>query len=164
MCHQINSDLKVRYSRPADHKNIIAVLKDWWGGRDLSWMLPKLFLIHFCNTSFVVEKDEALIAFLIAFLSPARPNEGYIHFSGVHPDFRRMGIGKSLYDLFFDLCKENDRKIIRACTSPVNKESIEFHQSIGFKISNGGSEIDGVQVTLNYNRPNDPKVRFEIEI
>lgn len=89
---------------------------------------------------------------------------GYIHFAGVHPDYRGIGIGVFLYDRFFGICRENDRNIIKACTSPVNKGSIEFHKKIGFNISNGDAVIDGVQVTLDYNKPDDPKVRFEIRI
>jgi len=127
-------------------------------------MLPKLFLVHFSNTSFVIENDKELIAFLIGFLSPSRTNEGYIHFAGVHPDFRGIGIGAYLYERFFRICKENGRNTIKACTSPVNKESIEFHKKIGFNISVGDAEIDGIQVTLDYNKPGDTKVLFEITI
>ena len=127
-------------------------------------MLPKLFLIHFNNTSFVIEKRDELIAFLIGFLSPAKPMEGYIHFAGVHPEYRGIGIGEYLYNKFFKICKESSRNIIKACTSPVNKGSIEFHKKIGFNISRGNAEIDGIQVTLNYNKPDDPKVLFEISI
>lgn len=156
--------LKIRDSKPSDHQKIISVLNDWWGGRDLSWMLPKLFLIHFCNSSFVVEKDDELIGFLIGFLSPSRANEGYIHFAGVHPDYRGIGIGKFLYDRFFGICIENGRNIIKACTSSVNKGSIAFHRKIGFSILKGNAEIDGIQVTLDYNKSDDPKVLFKIGI
>jgi ribosomal protein S18 acetylase RimI-like enzyme len=161
---ELPKGLKVRNANPSDHQKIIGVLKDWWGGRDLTWMLPKLFLVHFNNTSFVIEKRDELIAFLIGFLSPAKSMEGYIHFAGVHPDYRGIGIGEYLYNHFFNICKENSRNIIRACTSPVNKGSIEFHKKIGFSISSGNAEIDGIQVTLDYNKPDDPKVLFEISI
>lgn len=164
MHFELPKDSIIRKSKPSDHQKIISVLKDWWGGRDLTWMLPKLFLLHFTNTSFIIEKDGELIAFLIGFLSPAKPKEGYIHFSGVHPDSRGIGIGAYLYDRFFKICKENNRNIIKACTSPVNKGSIAFHKKIGFNISTGNAEIDGIQVTLDYNKPDDPKVLFEISI
>ena len=164
MRDELPDDLKIRNSNPEDHHRIINVLKDWWGGRDLTWMLPKLFLIHFHNTSFIVEKRDELVAFLIGFLSPSKQNEGYIHFAGVHPDYRGIGIGEHLYSHFFKICRENRRNIIRACTSPVNKGSIEFHKNIGFEISKGNSKIEGLQVTLDYNKPNDPKVLFEIRI
>ena len=156
--------VKIRNSKSADHKRIIDVMKNWWAGRDLTDMLPKLFLVHFSNTSFIIEKNEILIGFLIGFMSPSRSDQGYIHFAGVHPDFRHIGIGRLLYDSFFSICKENNRTIIKACTSPVNKGSINFHKKIGFSILNGNAEIDGFQVTLNYNGPDDPKVLFEINI
>lgn len=127
-------------------------------------MVPRLFLLHFNNTSCVVEKGDELIAFLIAFLSPARDGEGYIHFAGVHTDYRGIGIGRFLYNRFFTICKENNRDTVRACTSPVNKGSIGFHTKMGFEISDGNAEIDGVPVTLDYNRPDDPKVLFKITI
>lgn len=160
----LNDGLSLRFSKPSDHKRIISVLKPWWGGRDLTWMLPKLFLVHFCNTSFIVEKEGELVAFLIGFLSPSNAYEGYIHFAGVHPEFRVKGIGRYLYDKFFDICRKNNRRIIKACTSPVNKGSIKFHEKIGFKILKGDTEIEGVPVTLYYNKPNDPKVLFEIRV
>lgn len=153
--------LELRSCQPVDHALIINVLKPWWGGRDLTAMLPKLFLDHFCDTSFVVEKVDFLVAFLVAFLSPARPDEGYIHFAGVHPEWRGQGIGAHLYEHFFNLCRKNGCRTVRACTSPVNKTSVAFHQRMGFVISEGNARMDGLAVTLDYNKPGDPKVLFE---
>ena len=164
MITKLPEGLTVRNSCPADHQRIIAVMKDWWGGRDLTQMMPKLFLDHFCDTSFIIEKKEDLIAFLIAFLSPSRTREGYIHFVGVHPNFRGIGLGEFLYHCFFSICKKNHRDTVRACTSPVNKGSIAFHKKLGFGISKGNGEVDGIQVSLDYNRPDDAKVLFEINI
>ena len=164
MITKLPIDLTIRNSKPSDHQRIISVMKDWWGGRDLTWMLPKLFLVHFCDTSFIIEKSEDLMAFLIGFLSQSKVNEGYIHLVGVHPDYRGMGLGEFLYHRFFQICKANNRDTIRSCTSPVNKGSIEFHRKIGFSILRGDAEIDGIQVTLDYNGPGDPEVLFEIKI
>lgn len=161
MISKLPRDLIVRNSKPEDHHRIIAVLKDWWGGRDLTKMLPKLFFIHFCDTSSIVEKDDDLVAFLVGFLSQSKAKEGYIHFVGVHPNYRSIGIGEFMYHRFFEICKANNRDTIRACTSPVNKGSIEFHKKMGFKISHGNAEIDGIRVSLDYNGPNDTKVLFE---
>ena len=104
------------------------------------------------------------MAFLIGFLSQLKINEGYIHLVGVHPNYRGMGLGEFLYHRFFQISKENNREMIRACTSPVNKGSIEFHKKIGFNVLKGDAEVDGVQVSLDYNHPGDSKVLFEIEI
>jgi len=40
------------------------------------------------------------------------------------------------------------------------KESIEFHIKMGFQIEPGNGEKGGFFVTLDYNRPGDPKVLF----
>ncbi len=157
-------NLTFRNAHPDDHHKIIGVLTDWWNGRDLTGMLPKLFLVHFSSTSFIIENHEDLIAFLIGFLSPQYTNEGYIHFCGVHPAYRSIGLGSYLYHEFFTLCKNNDRNIVKSCTSPINKGSIAFHTKTGFKIEPGGSKIDGTPVTLDYNKPNDSKVLFTINL
>ncbi len=158
---QLPADLTLRQSVTPDHPRIINVMQEWWDGRDLTSMLPRLFLNHFCETSFVIEKEGDLVAFLIGFLSPGRSSKGYIHFSGVHPDYRGKGIGTYIYERFTQVCRENGRQTIRACTSPVNKGSIRFHTKVGFDIEPGNAIIEGVQVTLDYNRPDDPKVLFK---
>ncbi len=159
MISNLPKEMTIRNTAPSDHFKITNVMKDWWNGRDLTAMLPKLFLVHFCDTSFMVEKNGELIAFLIGFLSQSRKSEGYIHFVGVHPEYRSTGIGEYLYHHFFRICMDNHRSIIRSCTSPVNKESIEFHRKIGFEIEKGNSSVEGVQVTVD-NASGNPKVMF----
>ena len=160
----MQKDITIRKAKPADHARIIAALPDWWGGRDLTPMLPKLFLNHFYDTSFVIESRGRMIGFLIGFLSPSIENEAYVHFMGIHPDFRKKGLGKILYERFFEICREQKRTIVRACTSPVNAGSIAFHRKIGFQIESGDDEIGGIPVTRDYNRPNDHKVLFKRQI
>ena len=156
----MSDDIFIRNAQPSDHSEVIAALQSWWGGRDLSAMLPKLFLNHFYDTSFVIEHRQSMIGFLIGFMSPALDDEAYVHFMGIHPDFRVQGLGKSLYERFFDICRSQDRKVVRACTSPVNKGSVKFHQKIGFRVESGDDEVNSIPVTRDYNRPGDHKVRF----
>ncbi len=153
-------DITIRNAKPSDHANVIAALQNWWGGRDLTAMLPKLFLNHFSNTSFVIEKNGQMIGFLIGFMSPALQNEAYVHFMGIHPDFRNKGLGKTVYEHFFEICREQNRTVIRACTSPVNRGSVAFHKKIGFRVEPGDDIIDGIPVTRDVNRPGDHKVMF----
>jgi len=157
----MQKNITIRKAKPSDHASIISALKDWWGGRDLTAMLPRLFLNHFYDTSIVIESRNMMIGFLIGFLSPSIKNEAYVHFMGIHPDFRKKGLGKTVYERFFEICREQKRTIVRACTSPVNKGSIAFHRKIGFQIEPGDDEIDEIPVTRNYNRPDDHKVLFK---
>ncbi len=150
----------IRHPEPSDHERIMAVMPDWWGGRDLRAMLPRLFLHHFNDTSFVAEEEGDLVAFLVGFMSPSRAGEAYIHFVGVHPGHRDLGLGRELYRRFFEVCRDRGRDVIRACTSPVNRGSILFHQHMGFDMEPGDHVVDGIPVTRDYNRPGDPKVLF----
>lgn len=155
-----NYTFEYRNLIPSDHSKIISQMPIWWGGRDLTSSVPKLFVDHFCNTSFVVETDGKLVGFLIGFMSPTQINEGFIHFVGVDPLYRKQSLGKTLYTKFFNECLLNHRSLVKCCTSPVNKGSIQFHTQMGFEILPGDGEVDGVPVTLDYNRPGDHKVLF----
>jgi hypothetical protein len=42
----------------------------------------------------------------------------------------------------------------------VNKESVVFHEKMGFQIVPGNGKVDGIPVTLDYNREGDHKVLF----
>ena len=156
--------IKIRTGRPSDHKNVISVMPEWWDGRDLTSMLPKVFFIHFHNTIFIAEVGNELVGFLVGFLSQSEDNVGYIHFVGVHPNCCKAGIGRRLYERFYDICKANARSTIKSCTSPINKLSIDFHLRMGFIIESGDGTVDGVAVTRNYLRKNDPKVLFRKEL
>ena len=127
----------VRAMGEADHDTIIAVVNEWWGGRNMSWLLPRLFFQHFGDTSFVVEDDGELLAFLIGFVSQANDGEAYVHLVGVHPDHRGSGMGKSLYETFFEEVKKRGCERVSCITSPVNAESIAFHRAMGFGLKRG---------------------------
>jgi ribosomal protein S18 acetylase RimI-like enzyme len=94
--------MNIRPISERDHAPIIAVVDQWWGGRQMAGLLPRLFFAHFQDTSFVIEDDGRIIAFLIGFVSQTDPLQAYIHFVGIHPEHRKHGLGKRLYDLFFE--------------------------------------------------------------
>lgn len=152
--------MEIRNATGSDYYEISPLINEWWGGRNMTDMLPKLFFDHFTTTSFIAEKDGKLVGFLIGFLSQSYLNEAYIHFVGVHPDYRKHHIGKILYDNFFTVVKQNGRNIVRCVTSPVNKVSIAYHTKLGFEIEAGDKNIDGVQVNSSYDGINQDRVLF----
>ncbi|KOP79931.1 hypothetical protein AMS60_16440 [Bacillus sp. FJAT-21945] len=156
--------MKIRLVKGSDYYVISPLINKWWGGRQMSDMLPKLFFDHFTNTSFVVEKEGEIVGFLIGFLSQSYSNEAYIHFIGVHPEYRRHNIGKKLYNEFFNKVKQNGCKIVRCVTSPVNKVSIAYHTKMGFVIEKGDKTINGVSVNTDYDGPNQDRVLFVKEL
>lgn len=150
----------IRPVREADYPPIIAVIDSWWGGRRMADMLPRLFFIHFQNTSFVAEENGAVIGFLIGFVSQTHPTHAYVHFVGVHPDQRQRRIGQRLYTVFFETVKRSGCTVVHAVTSPVNKDSIGFHTRLGFEIEKTDGEVDGVPVMRNYDGEGQDRVVF----
>lgn len=112
-------------------------------------------------TSFVAIKDSKLCGFLIGFFLQTYPNEGYIHFAGVHPNYRKVGLARRLYHTFYNACLDDSRNIIRSCTAPINTLLINFHTKMGFSIEPGSSEIEGVPITTGYRSDTDQKVLFK---
>ena len=51
----------IRHAEPADYASVIGVIDDWWGGRAMAAMLPKLFFVHFRDPSFVAEEDPGAV-------------------------------------------------------------------------------------------------------
>jgi GNAT superfamily N-acetyltransferase len=150
----------IRHVEPSDYQPIISVINDWWGGRKMSDMLPKLFFVHFRQTSFVAEIEGRIVGFIIGFLSQTFPTEAYIHFAGIHPDFRKCGLGRTLYERFFETMKKLGRKVVSCVTSPMNKDSIAFHLRMGFTIEPSESMVDDIPVSKNYDGPGGDRVLF----
>src|SRR5688572_13356341 len=107
-------------------------------------MLPKLFFLHFEGTSFVAEREDGgLAGFLVGFLSQTKPEEAYVHFLGVAPDERGSGIGRDLYETFFESARAHGRSVVRCVTSPANEASVDFHRALGFDVERVAHDYDG---------------------
>jgi ribosomal protein S18 acetylase RimI-like enzyme len=107
-------------------------------------ILPKLFFIHFEGTSFVAEGgDGELLGFVCGFLSQTEDDEAYIHFVGVDPEQRGEGLGRALYERFFEEVRASGRTVVRCVTSPVNQRSVAFHESLGFQAERVVPDYDG---------------------
>jgi ribosomal protein S18 acetylase RimI-like enzyme len=133
--------MDLRHAEPGDYGRVIEVIDEWWGGRAMAAMLPKLFFVHFRDTSFVAEEDGALAGFLCGFRSQTYPDEAYVHFVGVDPAHRSSGLGRVLYERFFDAVAP--RTVVRAVTAPVNERSVAFHRAIGFEVDRVDEDYDG---------------------
>ncbi len=149
-----------RSIEPSDYDRVIGRVDAWWGGRPMQAMLPRLFFEHFRDTSLVVEDDGEIVGFLVAFLAQSEPEEAYIHVVGVDPAHRRAGLGRAMYERFFDLARGRARSVVRCVTSPVNRASIAYHAALGFEVEPGDGVVDGVDVHLDHDGPGEHRVRF----
>lgn len=117
----------------SDFPYISSKLDDWWGGRNMMSMLPRLWFKDFASTSFVIRGEDALpIAFLVGFLSQSDKGKAYVHFIGVDPEFRSKNLGRHLYEFFAAKALDLGASRIEAVTSPTNRNSLSFHEALGF--------------------------------
>ena len=126
--------MQVRNIIAEDYFSVSSVLNDWWGGRPMTHLLPRLFFEHFQPTSFVIEAKDELVAFIIGFVSQTNTHEAYIHFVGVHPHYRKQGLANHLYELFINTVKGMGCKEVHCITTPINTGSIAFHEALGFDV------------------------------
>ena len=159
----------IRFRRPveADHPRLIGQVDDWWGGRKLHPILPRLWFQHFNGTSWVVEDaDGRLVGFLIGFVSPEHPDEAYIHMVGTSPNHRRSGLGRRLYERFFEDVRARGAQRVTAITWPGNRISVGFHRAMGFTPFDGpGTQnLYGTPAYPDYDADGDDRVVFSREL
>jgi ribosomal protein S18 acetylase RimI-like enzyme len=154
------TEIAIRHVEQYDYQSVIAVVDEWWGGRQMSAMLPKLFFVHFASTSFVAIDDDQIVAFLIGFVSQTFPDQAYVHFLGVHPARRREGLGRLLYDHFFSAVKALGCRTAHCVTAPCNRHSIEFHRRIGFFPVDSDYKMDDLPVAVGYDGEGEDRVVF----
>lgn len=124
--------IRLRDMREDDYSLFITRLDEWWGGRQMAAMLPRLFFVHFPDTSVVATDGDRPIGFLCGFQSGGNSDVAYIHFVGVDPAYRARGVGRLLYEWFFDRARRLGRNTVECVTSPVNERSLAFHRALGF--------------------------------
>lgn len=155
---------RFRRPTPDDHARVVAVIDEWWGGRRMRALLPRLWFEHFASTSWIAEdaEDGRLAGFVVAFLSPDHPGRAYIHMVGADPNRRRGGVGRALYErVFADLAERGARRV-EAVTWPGNRISVAFHRSMGFRVDDGPgtSPIYGTPAHPDHDGPGDDRVVF----
>ncbi len=154
------TEVVIRHLEQDDYQPIISVVDEWWGGRPMAAMLPKLFFVHFRSTSFTAVDDGQIVGFLIGFVSQTFPDQGYIHFLGVHPARRGEGLGRLLYEHFFAAAASHGCRTAHCVTAPVNRDSIAFHRRLGFSLLDSDDKADGVPFTVGYDGKGQDRVIF----
>ena len=135
-----------RPADPGDAKSVAQAIDDWWPGVHMVHAVcPQLFE-HLGDTCVIAEDDGRLVGFLVGFLSQRLAETGYVHYAGVHPDYRGRGIGHELYHRFADEVRRRGGTTLRAETGTWNVKSIAFHRALGFTLEPSEEVIDGLPV------------------
>jgi GNAT superfamily N-acetyltransferase len=137
--------MDVRRVSKNDFDRIVEVIDHWWGGPIGTFAHP-IFFYELGDEALVVELGGEMIGFLLGFVVPraraATPEDtglvdpsgptGYVHLVGIHPDFRRRGVGRLLYDRFTEACRAAECVRMKAITTQGNEGSIRFHVALGW--------------------------------
>jgi RimJ/RimL family protein N-acetyltransferase len=150
--NEFGAAARVRRLEPGDRETITDVVDAWWG-RPMPGLLPRPFFTEFTDTSFVVEREGALVAFLIGFLSQTACDEAYVHAVAVAPAARRQGLARLLYRRFAETAMSHGRRRIRAITTPSNAGSLAFHRRLGFRVELPDFAGGRAQLVLELPRP-----------
>ena len=103
-------------------------------------------LIELSSNNFYISFENNIIGFMICFREGSEyESKNYKFFTknkakflyidriAVRSDYRRNGIGRSLYDLIGSIAKDNEIPLCcEVNTQPLNQISIDFHESLGF--------------------------------
>jgi ribosomal protein S18 acetylase RimI-like enzyme len=129
-----------------DFDRVVEVIDHWWGGPIGTFAHP-IFFYELGQQALVVEQGAEMIGFLLGFTIPhARRSDaasdgkdspdrtGYVHLVGIHPDYRRRGVGRLLYDRFTESCRSAGCARMKAITTSGNEGSIRFHVALGWNV------------------------------
>ena len=152
-----------RTATARDADTVAAAIDDWWA-RHLRHFVHPLFLEHLGDTCLMVEDRGELVAFIVGMLSQRYPDSAYVHFMGVHPSYRLLGLGRELYERFFALVAERGRSMVVAETGAFNAQSIRFHRKLGFTFEAGDDVVDGVPVTRDVHGTGEDVVLFSMRV
>jgi GNAT superfamily N-acetyltransferase len=125
--------MHIRGITKADFDEIVAIFDRWMGGPSSERVHP-VFYYELGQHALIAEEANGMVGFLLGFLTPAVPVTGYVHLVGIHPDYRRQGIGKCLYQAFAERCKHVGAAQLKAIASVGHETALRFHSSQGFSV------------------------------
>src|SRR5215475_14421807 len=109
-----------------DYDHIVQIMDRWWGGPTSALAHP-IFFYELGSMARIVEDGGIMVGFLLGFIARAETgaggNVGYVHLVGIHPDHRRRGVGRLLYEAFEGDCRKAGVARMKAITTLGNEGS-----------------------------------------
>ena len=116
----------------ADFDKVVEVIDRWWGG-PISTFAHPIFFYELGAHGLIIEESSQMIGFLLGFIAHEPVRTGYVHLVGIHPDYRRRGVGRMLYEVFTETCRTADCVRMKAITTLGNDGSKAFHLAMGWE-------------------------------
>jgi GNAT superfamily N-acetyltransferase len=123
----------IRGIHKSDYDYIVSVLDRWWGGPAGERAHP-VFFYELGQQALIAEDEGEVVGFLLGFIAPTDPPIAYVHLVGIHPDHRRRGVGKLLYEHFATHARAAGAVRAKAITTVGNDGSSRFHAALGFQV------------------------------
>ncbi len=97
-------------------------------------MAHPIFYYELGAHALIVEQGSQMIGFLLGFIAEALDGKktGYVHLVGIHPEYRRRGVGRLLYNTFATECRDAKCVRMKAITTPGYEGTIRFHIAQGW--------------------------------
>lgn len=147
--------VKIRNAEDDDFVKCVSIAREAWPEFKERESIYHLFCKYFNPTSFVLEANGDIVAFVFGFLSEVDNNTAYIHLVATSPKHQRKGMATRLYQKFFETVQAVERNRIELTVNPDNAASLEFHRRLGFGENFKGETIivGGVRAVRDYNGP-----------
>ncbi|MEZ4340353.1 MAG: GNAT family N-acetyltransferase [Sandaracinaceae bacterium] len=124
--------MEIRGITKSDYDYIVSVLDRWWGGPSSERAHP-VFFYELGSHALIAEEDGEVVGFLLGLVTDEAPRVAYVHLVGIHPDHRRLGVGKELYVRFTERARASGAATMKAITTVGNEGSLRFHEALGFE-------------------------------
>ncbi|MGF1465808.1 MAG: GNAT family N-acetyltransferase [Sandaracinaceae bacterium] len=125
--------MNIRGITKADFDHIVRVLDRWWGGPSTERAHP-VFFYELGEHALIAEDGGQVAGFLLGLIAPTSPPTAYVHLVGIHPEYRRRGVGKRLYEHFAERARQAGAARLKAITTVGNEVSVRFHRALGFAV------------------------------
>ena len=166
-------DTRLRPPVEADYARIAPLVDLWWISRAAAGLLPHLWFRHFTGTSWIAETDGTdgtdgadgparVRGFLVGYLAPDEPGLAVCHAIGVDPNLRRRGLGRALYERFFEDARAAGARRVEAVGPPDDQPCVRFHLALGFRADDGAGSrrLYGIPAFEGYDFGRVDRVRF----
>ncbi len=181
------ADLAFRRPTENDHRRLIDVVDDWFGGRRVRDQFARFWFRHFSRTSWLAETTRAettprartpgatrtemtrpettraeIAGILLGFLAPDDPRTAVIHLVAVNPNLRRRGIGRALVERFAADARAARAEELVIVIRPDEPIAVRFLRALGFEpdAGPGTQALYGVPAYPDYEREGEDRAIF----
>ena len=165
----VTAAITLRRPTEADHPRLIAQVDEWWGGRKVHALLPRLWFQHF--TGDVVgrrgrRRPAGRVPRRVRQPRPPGRRPTSTWSASARTIDGRAWAGR-LYERFFDDVRaQRGVRRVTAVTWPGNRASVGFHRALGFSPFDGpGTQnLYGTPAFADYDADGDDRVVFSREL